>query len=52
MVTLAVVSRDAEQIVFGQEHGTLWLSLEPEGADTSDTQVLTQINVYGQPVPR
>ncbi|WP_029433859.1 Flp pilus assembly protein CpaB [Blastococcus sp. URHD0036] len=52
MVTLAVVSRDAEQIVFGQEHGTLWLSLEPEGADTSGTQVLTQGNVYGEATPR
>ena len=48
MVTLAVVSRDAEQIVFGQEHGTLWLALEPEGADTSGTEVLTQGNVYRQ----
>ncbi|SEP17763.1 Flp pilus assembly protein CpaB [Trujillonella endophytica] len=50
MVTLAVVSRDAEQIVFGAEHGTLWLSLEPEGADIGGTQVLTQTNVYGEPV--
>ncbi len=49
MVTLAVVARDAEQLVFGAEHGTLWLSLEPEGADTSGTQVTTQGNVYGQP---
>ncbi|WP_409333110.1 Flp pilus assembly protein CpaB [Trujillonella humicola] len=52
MVTLAVVARDAEQIVYGQEHGTLWLSLEPEGADTDGTRVLTQINVYGQEIPR
>ena len=52
MVTLAVVSRDAEQIVFGQEHGTLWLALEPEGADTSGTEVLTQGNVYGQQATR
>jgi pilus assembly protein CpaB len=52
MVTVAVVARDAEQIVYGQEHGTLWLSLEPEGADTSGTQVLTQVNVYGEATPR
>jgi pilus assembly protein CpaB len=52
MVTLAVLPRDAEQIVFGQEHGTLWLSLEPEGTDTSGTQVLTQGNVYGTAAPR
>ena len=28
---------DAETVVFGVEHGTLWLSLEPEGADTDGT---------------
>ena len=47
MVTLAVSARDAEEIVFGAEHGTLWLSLEPDGADTSSTQVVTPDNVYG-----
>ena len=47
MVTLAVTARDAEEVVFGAEHGTLWLSLEPDGADTSGTQVLTPDNVYG-----
>jgi len=45
--TLAVTARDAEEVVFGAEHGTLWLSLEPDGADTSGTQVLTPDNVYG-----
>jgi len=47
MVTLAVKARDAEQVVFGAEHGTLWLSLEPDGADNSGTQVVTPDNVYG-----
>jgi pilus assembly protein CpaB len=47
LVTLAVSARDAEAVVFGAEHGSLWLSLEPEGADTSGTQLLTQTNVYG-----
>jgi pilus assembly protein CpaB len=47
LVTLAVDARDAEAVVFGAEHGSLWLSLEPEGADTSGTQVLTPTNVYG-----
>lgn len=50
MVTLAVVARDAEQIVFGQEHGTLWLSLEPEGTDVSGTQVWTGQNVFADAV--
>jgi len=50
MVTLAVTARDAEEIVFGAEHGTLWLSLEPDGADNSGTQVVTPGNVYeGRP---
>ena len=29
MVTLAVTAAQAEAVVFGVEHGTLWLSLEP-----------------------
>ena len=33
MITLAVSAAQAEAVVFGIEHGTLWLSLEPEGAD-------------------
>ena len=28
------------------EYGTVWLSLEPEGVDTSGTEVLTPANVY------
>jgi pilus assembly protein CpaB len=47
LITLAVTARDAEEVVFGAEHGTLWLSLEPDGADNSGTQVLTPDNVYG-----
>lgn len=46
MVTLAVSARQAEPVIFGIEHGTLWLSLEPEGADTSGTEVIHQGNVY------
>ena len=47
MVTLAVPARDAELVVFGMEHGTVWLSLEPEGADSSGTTIVNQGNVYG-----
>lgn len=46
MVTLAVSSKDAETVVFGAEHGTLWLSLEPEGAETDGTRVLDQGTIY------
>ena len=48
LVTLAVTAAQAEPVVFGVEHGTLWLSLEPEGADTGGTGVITQGNVYGK----
>lgn len=46
MVTLALTARQAEAVVFGQEHGTLWLSLEPKGANTGGTGVITPGNVY------
>jgi pilus assembly protein CpaB len=46
MVTLAVDSQDAESVVFGAEHGTLWLSLEPEGAATDGTRVVQPDNIY------
>jgi pilus assembly protein CpaB len=48
MVTLAVPAEQAEAVVFGAEHGTLWLSLEPETADLGGTEVLTPDNVYGK----
>ena len=46
MVSLAVTAKQAEAVVFGQEHGTPWLSLEPKGADTAGTTVVTNGNVY------
>ena len=46
MVTMAVPARQAELVVFGMEHGTVWLSLEPDGADNSGTQVIDRNNVY------
>ena len=46
MITLAVTAQEAEPIVFGMEHGTLWLSLEPEDADTGGTTVISPENVY------
>jgi pilus assembly protein CpaB len=46
MVTLGLRPEAAEAVVFGMEHGTVWLSLEPEGVDTNGTEVLTPANVY------
>lgn len=51
MVTLALSARDGETVVYGAEHGTLWLSLEPEGADTTGTRVLEPGTIYTE-VPR
>jgi pilus assembly protein CpaB len=46
LVTLAVTSKDAETVVFGMEHGTLWLSLETDGDQTSGTRVLDPGTIY------
>jgi pilus assembly protein CpaB len=51
MVTLAVTAQQAEPVVFGMEHGSLWLSLEPADADTGKTTVLDQTNVYTEAHP-
>jgi pilus assembly protein CpaB len=51
LVTLALTSKDAETIVFGVEHGTLWLSLESEGDDTGGTRVLDPGTIYAG-IPR
>ena len=46
MVTLGLRPEAAEAVVFGMEHGTVWLSLEPEGVDITGTDVITPDNVY------
>jgi len=48
LVTLGLRPEQAEGVVFGIEHGTLWLALEPEDVDTAGTEVLTQVTVYGK----
>jgi pilus assembly protein CpaB len=45
-VTFALTARDAEKLIFGAEHGRLWLSLEPLDAVRSGTRVVTPENVY------
>ena len=46
MVTLALTAKDAETVVFGMEHGTLWLSLETDGDETGGTRVLDPNTIY------
>jgi pilus assembly protein CpaB len=48
MITLAVSAAQAEAVVFGVEHGTIWLSLEPDGAETGGTDVITPDTIYGK----
>jgi pilus assembly protein CpaB len=48
MVTLAVSAAQAEAVVFGAEHGTLWLTLEPKDARVSGTDVITPDTIYGK----
>ena len=46
MVTLGLRPEAAEAVVFAMEHGTVWLSLEPEGVDPTGTEIVTPENVY------
>jgi pilus assembly protein CpaB len=46
VVTLAVNGADAETIVFGVEHGSLWLSLDPAHPVDGGTRIVTKGNVY------
>ena len=40
MVTLARNTADIEKLVWGQEFGSVWLTIEPEGADQSGSRVV------------
>jgi pilus assembly protein CpaB len=46
LITFAVTAAQAEAVVFGMEHGTVWLTLEPEDADTGGTSVVDSGNIY------
>jgi pilus assembly protein CpaB len=46
MITFAVTAGQAEAVVFGMEHGTVWLTLEPEDADTGGTSVVDPGTIY------
>lgn len=47
MVTLALSAADAELVVFGQEFGSVWLSLEGEDVPEGGTRVVTPEEVFG-----
>lgn len=40
LVTLALDAPEAEKLVYGMEFGTIWLSLEPEGASEEGTRIV------------
>ena len=44
-VRLATTAADAEQVIFGAEHGTVWLSLAKD-ANSNGIRVVTEGNVY------
>lgn len=46
MVTLALAPPDAERLVWGVEHGTLWLAREKVGTPDGGTKVLDGAKVY------
>ena len=39
-VTLALEAEDAARVVFAKEFGTVWLSLEPDGASDEETPTI------------
>lgn len=46
LVTLALEPPDAERVVFGTEHGSVYFSLEDEEAAENDTEIITPENLY------
>ena len=46
MITLAVTAAQAEAVVWGAEHATLWFTLEPPDADTRGTDVVDAGTIY------
>ena len=51
-VTLAVTGAQAEQVVFGAEFGTLWLTAENERAETGGTRIVTLNEAYDEGATR
>ena len=45
-VTLALPPAGAQKLVFAAEHGSIWLSAEPDDASDAPLPVLTKGNLY------
>lgn len=46
LVTLATTGVIAEKVVFGAEHGSIWLSNQPSTVDNTGVQIIDGIKVY------
>jgi pilus assembly protein CpaB len=46
LITLAVNAGAAERVVFAAEHGSLWLTAEPDGAPEDGTRIQTMDSIY------
>jgi pilus assembly protein CpaB len=46
LITLAVDVEQAERIVFAAEHGSIWLSAEPESASEAGSELRNTENIY------
>lgn len=47
LVTLAATAGEVEQVVFGAEHGSIWLSLEPLDASEHGTRLRDRATIFG-----
>jgi len=45
LVTLALDAPSTERVVFSAERGSLWLSIQPEGAKTDGAKIVTRSDV-------
>jgi pilus assembly protein CpaB len=46
IVTLALAGPDAEKVIFGAEHGTVYLTVQTSDTNTTGTRVVTTGNIY------
>lgn len=46
LITLALEAPDVERVVFAAEHGSLWLSADPDDASESGTSIKTKESIY------
>jgi pilus assembly protein CpaB len=51
LITFAVTTAQAEQLVFAAEFGTIWLTAQNPSTDTSGAQIVTLADTYGAVQP-